>query len=111
MLADLYCKNLTYVQFLSTVITAAMQVQVGKEVPDVDIAGVGRAFEVTQSLLRQRTISAGHDISDGGIITTLLEMAFAGNCGITVSDLLAHDLRFTFVMPADPGQMLDRTGQ
>jgi len=25
---------------------------------------------------------AGHDISDGGLITCLLEMAFAGNCSI-----------------------------
>jgi len=31
-----------------------------------------------QALLEKRTISAGHDISDGGIATTLLEMAFAG---------------------------------
>ena len=51
----------------------------------MDIAGLGQAFEVTQSLLRQRAISAGHDISDGGIITALLEMAFAGNCGLAVS--------------------------
>ena len=25
---------------------------------------------------------AGHDISDGGVITCLLEMAFAGNCSV-----------------------------
>ena len=42
------------------------------------------AFEVTQTLLRQRCISAGHDISDGGIAVALLEMAFAGNTGIQV---------------------------
>lgn len=29
-------------------------------------------------------VKAGHDISDGGLITCLLEMAFAGNCGINV---------------------------
>jgi len=27
---------------------------------------------------------AGHDRSDGGLATTLLEMAFAGNCGLDV---------------------------
>ncbi len=42
------------------------------------------AFNATQALLRQRRISAGHDISDGGIAVTLLEMAFAGNTGIQV---------------------------
>jgi len=30
-------------------------------------------------------VTAGHDRSDGGLITTLLEMAFAGNCGLDVS--------------------------
>jgi hypothetical protein len=34
-----------------------------------------------QALLERRAISAGHDISDGGIATTLLEMAFAGRPG------------------------------
>lgn len=29
-----------------------------------------------------RLLSAGHDISDGGLISCLLEMAFAGNRGI-----------------------------
>lgn len=33
----------------------------------------------------ERRISSGHDISDGGLITALLEMAFAGNCGINVN--------------------------
>jgi phosphoribosylformylglycinamidine (FGAM) synthase-like enzyme len=27
---------------------------------------------------------SGHDVSDGGLISCLLEMAFAGNCGISV---------------------------
>jgi phosphoribosylformylglycinamidine synthase len=29
-------------------------------------------------------ISAGHDRSDGGLVIALLEMAFAGNCGLSV---------------------------
>lgn len=31
-----------------------------------------------------KKILSGHDISDGGLITCLLEMAFAGYCGIFV---------------------------
>ena len=42
------------------------------------------AFRTTQELISQGLIVSGHDISDGGLITTLLEMAFAGNCGLTV---------------------------
>lgn len=35
-------------------------------------------------------LTAGHDISDGGMVTCLLEMAFAGNCGITVNVALEN---------------------
>ena len=34
-----------------------------------------------QNLIGNSKISAGHDVSDGGLIVALLEMAFAGNCG------------------------------
>ena len=57
--------------------------QIGHESPDVEIGALGAAFAVTQRLLEERRISAGHDISDGGIAVALLEMAFAGNTGIT----------------------------
>ncbi len=59
--------------------------QVGKRSPDMDDpALVARAFAVVQDLLDQDLILAGHDRSDGGLITTLLEMAFSGNCGLEV---------------------------
>uniref|UniRef100_A0A671VXE9 Phosphoribosylformylglycinamidine synthase n=1 Tax=Sparus aurata TaxID=8175 RepID=A0A671VXE9_SPAAU len=41
-------------------------------------------FDTTQTLIHDRLLSAGHDISDGGLISCLLEMAFAGNRGIDV---------------------------
>ena len=47
----------------------------------MEIAQLKAAFEVTQQLIEARQISAGHDISDGGIAVALLEMAFAGNSG------------------------------
>jgi phosphoribosylformylglycinamidine synthase len=56
--------------------------QIGDESPDVDIGALGAAFAITQRLLEERRISAGHDISDGGIAVALLEMSFAGNTGI-----------------------------
>jgi phosphoribosylformylglycinamidine synthase len=43
---------------------------------DVDL--FKRAWNVIQSLVGERKISAGHDVSDGGLVTALLEMAFAG---------------------------------
>eukprot|EP00746_Dinoflagellata_sp_MGD_P156639 gnl/MRDRNA2_/MRDRNA2_85913_c0_seq1.p1 gnl/MRDRNA2_/MRDRNA2_85913_c0~~gnl/MRDRNA2_/MRDRNA2_85913_c0_seq1.p1 ORF type:complete len:1338 (+),score=293.78 gnl/MRDRNA2_/MRDRNA2_85913_c0_seq1:88-4101(+) len=53
--------------------------------PDVDVAALRAAFNTTQRLVDGGLISAGHDRSDGGLIVTLLEMAFAGNKGISVS--------------------------
>ena len=49
-----------------------------------DMSILVRAFDCIQSLIDERLILAGHDRSDGGLITTLLEMAFSGNCGIDV---------------------------
>eukprot|EP00879_Flechtneria_rotunda_P005989 GHRR01006298.1.p1 GENE.GHRR01006298.1~~GHRR01006298.1.p1 ORF type:complete len:1281 (+),score=448.03 GHRR01006298.1:710-4552(+) len=58
--------------------------QIGSDCPDVLPAKVKAAWQAVQALIRQDLVSAGHDISDGGIVTTLLEMAFAGDCGISV---------------------------
>jgi len=59
--------------------------QVGDETPDVDDAGIlRRALETVQELLAEGIVRAGHDRSDGGLITTILEMAFAGDCGVEV---------------------------
>ncbi len=59
--------------------------QIGDEVPDLEDAAVlKRAFEVVQKLVAEKKVTAGHDVSDGGLVTTLLEMAFAGNCGLNV---------------------------
>jgi phosphoribosylformylglycinamidine synthase len=47
-------------------------------VPTVkDSAYFVRAFEVVQQLIHDKFILSGHDISAGGLITTLLEMTFA----------------------------------
>ena len=59
--------------------------QVGNESPDVDDPEMlKRAFHAIQKLISENLILAGHDVSDGGIITTLLEMAFAGNSGLRI---------------------------
>jgi len=59
--------------------------QIGNESPDVDDPELLKsAFHAIQKLMSENLILAGHDISDGGIITTFLEMAFAGNCGLNI---------------------------
>ncbi len=60
--------------------------QVGDETPDVEDTGLlKRAFNTVQKLIERRLISAGHDRSDGGLVTTLSEMAFSGDAGIDVN--------------------------
>lgn len=64
--------------------------QIGDDCPDLDdVLYLKNVFEVVQDLLGDGLISAGHDISDGGLIVCILEMAFAGNCGV-VLDLDSH---------------------
>jgi phosphoribosylformylglycinamidine synthase len=57
--------------------------QIGDEAPDVDDPQLlKRAFRIIQQLIEDDLILSGHDRSDGGLIVTLLEMAFGGNCGL-----------------------------
>ncbi len=59
--------------------------QVGDEVPDLDDPDLlRRAFYAVQELLVDGLVAAGHDCSDGGLLTTVLEMAFAGDRGVDV---------------------------
>ena len=41
-------------------------------------------FSAIQEMLAENLISAYHDRSDGGLLVTLLEMSFAGHCGINI---------------------------
>ncbi|WP_158883045.1 phosphoribosylformylglycinamidine synthase [Rhodanobacter sp. L36] len=53
--------------------------------PDLDDAKRLKAlFELVQEANASGLLLAYHDRSDGGVITTLLEMAFAGHCGLEI---------------------------
>ncbi|MGE5237708.1 MAG: phosphoribosylformylglycinamidine synthase [Chloroflexota bacterium] len=70
--------------------------QVGDLSPDVENTRLLKeAFNAVQDLIGRGLVLSGHDRSDGGLIVTLLEMAFAGNCG----------------MDADLGGLLSRPGE
>lgn len=57
--------------------------EVGDIAPDVDDANqLKHFFNTIQQLNRSGKVLAYHDRSDGGLFTTLVEMAFAGHCGI-----------------------------
>ncbi len=71
---------------LGVSIFAQVYSQVGQQTPDVDSAEDLQAFFATiQSLNAQQRLLAYHDRSDGGLLTTVLEMAFAGHCGLDIN--------------------------
>ncbi|MDJ0877221.1 MAG: phosphoribosylformylglycinamidine synthase [Halieaceae bacterium] len=54
-------------------------------VPDVDDpARLKSFFTFIQQLIADQSLLAYHDRSDGGLVTSLLEMAFAGHCGLVI---------------------------
>jgi len=56
--------------------------QLGENTPTVtDADYFAKAFNSIQNLIENELILSGHDISSGGILTTLLEMCFAQNEG------------------------------
>ena len=68
--------------------------QIGIDTPNLDDSTVFKNFFTTiNQLNKQGLISAYHDRSDGGIITTLLEMAFASHCGL---DIINDDISALF---------------
>ena len=57
---------------------------VGAAPPDVDEpARLKSYFRAIQALVAEGALWAYHDRGDGGLFVTLVEMAFAGNCGYT----------------------------
>lgn len=69
--------------------------KIGQKVPNTqDDKFVAHAFNALQELIKADKIAAGHDVSSGGLITTLLEMCFAENnlaATIDLTDLGEND--------------------
>ena len=70
--------------------------KIGNEAPAVkDAEYFADAFNTVQEMIYDGMILAGHDISAGGMITTLLEMCFANSTGglkVNLNDIAEDDL-------------------
>lgn len=67
--------------------SAASQVYstIGIEAPDIDdTEKLNAAFDLVQYLIGMEGVLSYHDISDGGLLVAILEMGFAGNCGLDI---------------------------
>ncbi len=80
--------------------------KVGNEAPTVkDTDYFVNAFNATQAAINQGLLLAGHDISAGGLITTLLEMCFANLAGgleVNLDVLVEKDI-FKLLFAENPG--------
>jgi phosphoribosylformylglycinamidine synthase len=85
--------------------------QLGDGPPDLDDPALfRRAFETVQDLVAEEKILSGHDRSDGGLVTTVLEMAFAGNCGVEVSLDAARNAAIPALFSEELGLVLEVSG-
>jgi len=65
--------------------------------PQVDLAAERRHGEFVRALIRDRVVTAAHDVSDGGLLIALAEMAMAAKVGAVLeapSGLPAHAFWF-----------------
>jgi phosphoribosylformylglycinamidine synthase len=80
--------------------------------PPVDLDAERRTGDLVREMIRSRCFSAVHDVSDGGLLVAVAEMALAGNLGVSLDapplPLPAHALWFgedqaRYVVAASPG--------
>jgi phosphoribosylformylglycinamidine synthase len=77
-------------------ILAQVVSQMGEAPPDVDSAHDLKQFwAVIQQLGRDGKLLAYHDRSDGGLLATVAEMAFAGHTGVDLEILSGHNVDST----------------
>ena len=83
--------------------------KIGSDVPTVKSAEYfADAFNAVQTLVEKELVLAGHDISAGGMIVTLLEMCFAnvnGGLNIDLSQLVGDDV-VKILFSENPGLIL-----
>jgi phosphoribosylformylglycinamidine synthase len=64
---------------------AQVHKQLGDDAPDVDDpARLAAFFALVRALATHGRLLAYHDIGDGGLVVSLLEMAFASHCGLDI---------------------------
>ena len=86
VLKERFTSTLVYIDFANSAFNlggssfAQVLNRLGGDTASVKDAGSFRAcFEAVQELIQKEVVLAGHDISAGGLITTLLEMTFSHN--------------------------------
>ncbi len=83
--------------------------KIGEEVPTVkDTEYFKNAFAAVQELINRGLVLAGHDISEGGLVTAMLEMCFANPQGGLEArlDKLRHEDLIKILFAENPGVLI-----
>ncbi len=103
----LYWLDLGAGQRLGGSALAQVYSQIGDQAPDLDDPAVfASAFDTVQTLLADGLITALHDISDGGLLATIAEMAFASRTGVSVDVTTCSDDPLAAVFAEELGAVL-----
>ena len=78
--------------------------------PPVDLAAERRNGDFVRSEIRAGRVAACHDLSDGGLLAALAEMAMAGGCGIRLEPFPANLPRHAYLFGEDQARYLVETG-
>jgi phosphoribosylformylglycinamidine synthase len=80
----------------------------GNEVPTIkDETYFASAFNALQEMIRKNIVLAGHDISEGGLITALLEMTFANpSVGLAIDQSKLKGDLVTSLFAENPGVVI-----
>ena len=82
--------------------------QLGDVPPDLDDpARLLRFYDAIQQLVADQKLSAYHDLSDGGLVTTLLEMAFCSGLGLEIDTSAVHADPFHALFAEELGAVVE----
>lgn len=85
-----------------------VQRQMGVESPDLDDAKqLLKLFNFMSEAIDSKLIQACHDRSDGGLITTVAEMSFAGHCGVQLEIMDETVDETAFLFNEEPGLVIE----
>jgi len=77
-----------------------------KDCPDIENPEYLRiVFNTIQDLIEKKLILSGHDISDGGLITTVLEMVISGGKGLDLE--IKEELIFPYLFAEELGVVIE----
>lgn len=81
--------------------------QLGNDCPDIEKPqDLKNLFRAVQHMIDNEIVLSGHDRSDGGLITSVLEMAFSGNCGLDLKIRDTNDF-FAFFFNEELGYVVE----